>query len=585
MRRISLIWWIWWVAVMLFAILEYSCANIVAPSGGPRDTSPPEVVAEMPGSGSVNFSGHTFTLKFNEYVQLGNLQQQMLISPPLSAMPKFRLQGKILKVSFPDTLLPATTYAFFFGDAIKDITESNQMANYTYFFSTGDFIDSLELRGKVLNAWDQKVEDNIYVLLYAEPVSDSAFAKEIPRYVTRPDKSGNFTFRHLAEGAYHLVAVADLNNNMQYDLITEPVAFLSESATPAYVAKAVPVDTLASKDLPAGDTIHNDTVKVVVTKPLLPPPQSHLLYMFKGEDSIQKVLAARSESRYKILIAYRYPLKEAEVVVTDPVLQEISGVEWSSMKDTLWLWLQEHSSDTLPLIIRHAFSSDTLHIPIRQPVLGGRGRQLDPRVGVSLDIPRNGKMHPAHKPTILFSIPLLSFDAANAVLVSDTDTVPLIVSTTDTLLKKRFAIENPLTSEVNYRMVIPDKACRGWDGTFNDSADWAFGVDPLESFGTLKVSVNIDSTYRGGLLLLLMDEKSVILEERSAVPGKPETFYPLKPSRYLLKVVMDANRNGRWDTGDYWKRIQPERVSIMANPVNIRANWEEDVEWAITPEP
>jgi len=201
-----------------------------------------------------------------------------------------------------------------------------------------------------------------------------------------------------------------------------------------------------------------------------------------------------------------------------------------------------------------------------------------------MDVPRAGKIHPSRKPEIRFSIPLFSFDSEHAVLISEADTVPLVVTATDTLLKKRFILENPLSANMNYRMVIPEQACKGWDGTFNDSVDWAFSVDPPENFGTLKVTVTTDTDYDGGLLLLLMDEKSVILEERPIIPGKPVSFYPLVPSSYLLKVIMDANQNGRWDTGDYWRRLKPEKVSSLANPVNIRANWEEDVEWIISPE-
>jgi hypothetical protein len=571
-------------AMLILAVVAYSCANIVSPSGGPRDISPPEILMASPESGSVLFNGQSFTLRFNEYVQLGNLQQQMLISPPLSGMPKFTLRGKSLKVSFSDTLIPNTTYAFFFGDAIKDITENNPMASYTFFFSTGDFIDSLELRGKVVNAWDQKVEENIFVLLYAEPVADSAFAREIPRYVTRPDKTGAFAFKHLAEGSYHLVAVADLNNNMLYDLITEAVAFYPEPVIPRYVAKAVK-DTVTRDAEPDSAMNWIDTVispSEIVQHTVF---QNPVLYMFKGEDSIQRVTAARSESRQKVFVSYRYPLKGAEIEVTDSLLKDRIGIEWGERLDTFWVWLREHTADTLPLIVRYDGAADTLNIQLRQPPLGGRGRQLDPRVGVTMNVPRNGKIHMEQKPELRFTIPLVSLDTDQVLLLSESDTVSLMLSSQDTLLKKRFIVENKLEIGKKYRIIIPERACNGWDGTFNDSVDWAFSVDPPENFGTLRLIVNIDNDYSGGFLLMLMDEKSAILEERMINAGATEIFSPLEPSRYLLKMVADTNRNGKWDTGDYWRRIQPEKVLSLPNPVTIRANWEEEVEWNISPEP
>lgn len=555
-----------WLIFSLSVAILSSCASIVSPSGGPKDTTPPDVVAAEPASGSVAFAGHSFTLSFSEYIQISNLQQQMLVSPPLATQPKFRLRGKSLRVSFSDTLLPNTTYSFFFGDAIKDITENNPMVNYSYFLATGSFIDSLSLEGTVSNAWDNKVEEGLIVMLYESSVSDSAFALKKPRYITRPDKSGKFSFKHLSDGSYHLVAVADLNNNMLYDLPTEPVAFYPEMVTPVFQAVRV-ADTIA------------DT--------LAPPPapvvkRQHHLKMFVGEDSIQRVQAARSEGRNSAFITFRYPVTDfVNLTITDSILNSITAIKWNEKKDSLFIWLKEHTRDSLPLIITDRNFADTLAVQLRPLPVPARGRVAQKTLYFTMNVIRGGKIHPAVKPELRFNMPLTDFIPEGSLLISPEDTLPLELIPADTSFLFRFVINNNLEPDVQYTIIIPPGMCRGWDGSVNDSLEYSFGVDLSENYGTITVKVATDSLPEGDILLLLLNDKSDVLETRVVTNDNPEQFTLLKPGNYKLKAVLDLNRNGRWDTGDYWKRQQPEPTLMLATPVSLRANWEEEVEWKI----
>jgi uncharacterized protein (DUF2141 family) len=550
---------------VFLACIAASCANIVSPSGGPKDVTPPVVVEELPKSGSVNFTGNSFTIRFDEFVQLGNLQQQILISPPLNKQPTFQLRGKSLKVSFSDTLHPNTTYAFHFGDALRDITESNQMAMYSFYFSTGAEIDQHEIRGKVLNAWDQKLPDGVYVVLFPSGSSDSAFAVTTPTYVTRPDKSGGFVFQHIASGTYHLAAVADLNNNMRYDLPNEAVAFESSP-----VISRLP-------QVASSDTL-NDSLAAL---PVPPPNPSWILRMFTGEDSIQKILSARSEGKNKAVIALRYPVTIPGYRLLSAELDSLVASSWNQRADTLTFWLNPHHSDTLSLMLDDPGARDTIHIPLRPTPVSPRAKLQVPKVTFAMNFRRGDKIHPSLVPVMKFNMPLIEFDTLGALFIADEDTMALVIRAMDSVHPMAYQVLNPLGEKKTHKILIPSGACKGWDGSGNDSLDWMFIAEEAAAFGVLMATIIPDSSNLHPLLLLLTDEKLNVLETQRVILGSPVRFGPLKPGNYLLKIVEDKNGNGRWDTGDYWKRVQPEKVAVISAPVTIRANWDEELEWKI----
>lgn len=569
--RVPIISWRWYVLFLLMIVVA-GCANIVSPTGGPRDTSPPEILQASPPSGSVNFAGNSFTLRFNEFIQTGNLLQQMLISPPMSSPPKTRIKGKSLIITFSDTLHYDVTYAVYLGNSIQDITEKNPMPPYTYFFSTGAEIDNHYIKGHLLNAYDHKVPDNPLVMLFEHPLADSAAAKELPRYVTRPDKAGHFEFKHLADRPYHLIAIQDLNNNMRYDLITETVGFISEPIIPRLI---IP---------PVKDTLTDTVITVDTTtfqaeqKPEIPL----VLRMFVAEDSIQKILTARSEGRNKAVIALRYPLVNPEIVVADSMLDTISIVHLSTQKDTITIWLKRHNSDTLRVFISDpSLFFDTVNIHLRQPSTTSRasGREIKPIF--SMNVARGGKLNPSLKPMIIFSMPLSGFDKGAALLRSPEDTVPLELTIADSLIQLKYYIANSLTAGTEYSLLIPQGACTGWDGSVNDTLAWSFTPDVTENYGTISALISADSFMEGTVLLLLTDEKMNLIESRKPVSGVPEKFHLLLPGKYYLKAVNDLNNNGKWDTGDYWKGFQPEKTLLLSSPVTARANWEEEVLWEV----
>jgi len=200
----------------LSAILMLThCAQPVAPGGGPKDEQPPKVVKYEPDDFSTRFSSDKFSMTFDEFVQLDNINQKVLISPPMDKMPDFKLKGKSLVVKFNEALKENTTYTIFFGDAIVDITEKNPLKENTYIFSTGDKVDSMSMSGTVIQAVDLKPAEDVFVMLYKTNIDtipvDSLPLVAKPFYLSKTDKNGN-SIRHrgsssIAQGSSHLEGV------------------------------------------------------------------------------------------------------------------------------------------------------------------------------------------------------------------------------------------------------------------------------------------------------------------------------------------------------------------------------------------
>jgi len=218
------------IAFLAFAaLMVFSCANPVSPSGGPVDKEPPEVLNSEPPNFSVNFDKKIIQIVFNEFVKLNQPNQQVIISPPLKKMPQFKIRGKSVIIDIEETLFENTTYSIFFGNAIVDITEENPLVNYLYVFSTGNQIDSLAIAGEVVNAFNLEPEEDVFVMLHSAK-NDTVPADSLPMlvrplYIARTNEDGQFRLRYLRDEPLKIFALFDLNSNYLYDLPDEEIAF------------------------------------------------------------------------------------------------------------------------------------------------------------------------------------------------------------------------------------------------------------------------------------------------------------------------------------------------------------------------
>ena len=210
------------------------CAQIGAPTGGPKDTIPPKLVRATPLLNSLNFRGNKITLTFDEYVDVQEVQNNVLVSPLPKTNPQVDYKLKTVTVKLRDSLLPNTTYSINFGNSIRDNNEGNPFSNFTYIFSTGDHIDSMIMTGKVVMAETGKADSTLTAMLYRNTV-DSAVKKFRPDYMAKCNGQGRFTFTNLAPGTYKIYALKDGDGSKTYNAKTETFAFLDSAARTAII--------------------------------------------------------------------------------------------------------------------------------------------------------------------------------------------------------------------------------------------------------------------------------------------------------------------------------------------------------------
>ena len=234
-----------------WTMVPTGCANIIPPSGGPRDTIPPQLLTAVPHDSTLNFNARRITFTFDEYVDLQDVQNNLLFTPTFEINPEVAVRGKNVTVRFRDSLSPNTTYILNFGNAIRDVNEANALRNFTYVFSTGSVLDSLTLTGRVVLAENGKTDSTLIVMLH-QNLSDSAVIKERPMYVARVDAAGNFRFRNLPRDTFAIYALGDAGVVRRYQN-------RSQQAFAFANAPVVPGDTsnltlYAYKEQPAGQT-------------------------------------------------------------------------------------------------------------------------------------------------------------------------------------------------------------------------------------------------------------------------------------------------------------------------------------------
>lgn len=235
------------IALLPSTLVQTGCANIVPPMGGPRDSIPPKLVKVNPRDSTRNFTGKKIVIEFDEFVQIDNIQENLLVSPVPKINPIVDSKLRTVTVTVKDTLEANTTYSIDFGNAIKDVNEGNILKNFTYLFTTGNSLDSLTLTGKVFIAETGKTDSTLIVMLHTSQ-DDSAVIKEKPRYIARVDKDGNFAFSHLAAGSFALFALKDEGGQRRYLSNTQLFAFADERVSPSTSPKPITLYAYTEKE-------------------------------------------------------------------------------------------------------------------------------------------------------------------------------------------------------------------------------------------------------------------------------------------------------------------------------------------------
>ncbi len=528
----------------IFLILSitafYQCARKGTPTGGPKDVTPPVLIRAEPENMSVNFKGNKIRLYFDELVKLEKVQEQLIVSPPLKYQPLLSPQGganKFVEITIQDTLLENTTYTINFGQSVVDNNEGNPYPFLTYVFSTGDYIDSLELKGVVKDAFDKDADNFISVMLYNidSSYTDSTIYKKPPNYITNTlDSSIVFTLKNLKEGTYALFAIKDQAKNNVFDQNTDKIGFIK------------------------------DTV-------FLPTDSIYLLNLFK-EVPDYGIAVPTFAAKNKISFGY---YGDGEDLKIEPITNIPDTVKTKTLKerdkDTLNFWFTPYEMDSILFTVTNENLKliDTFKVKSRK--VGIDSLRLTPSQNGTLDFNENF--------SLLANTPLTSVDSA-AISVFQQDTLSVSYSVTLDTLQNKIDFEFETKPNERYKIQLLPGAIIDFFGITNDSINVNLNTKSFADYGNLTVSLSGNS-IEYPVIVQLTDEKGVVQRTQTASESRIFEFNNINPGKYLIRTIFDKNNNGKWDTGNYLKRTQPEKVSYYPNAVEMRANWIENITFNI----
>ncbi|MDE5639866.1 MAG: Ig-like domain-containing protein [Odoribacter sp.] len=593
--RLHIGWGVYAWAVFI-GYLVCSCANKGYPEGGPKDVTPPHVVVERPASFSCNFDKKSINIYFDEFVQLKNVNEKFIISPPQVRKPKVSLRGKYVMVEFQDSLRPETTYSMDFADAIADNNEGNPLGYYRYVFSTGNLIDTLELSGNVVDAETNEPVYNAYVFIYRNQ-ADSVPITELPDYMARTDSSGFFRLTNLRQDDYKVVAVMDENRDYKYVPETEQIGFLDSVVRPVMM------------EMTRTDTLSGDSV--MTTSYLAYGPNNLFLRLFPEEPT--QLYMTNSERTQRELLYFTFSIpgrNDFEIELLDTVVSMPWYLaEQSVGKDTVKLWLTDSSvykKDTLRFRLSYLKTdslhqksphTDTVRLVFTEKQKTTRKKQKQEEeasakpVITFLNVKASGGSEQDLNRGILleFEKPLTGVGLDSIKLFEKVDTVYQPVAfelKQDSVCLRCYGLKVDWKPEKEYKLVIDSARITDIYGHHNNRLEKKFKVRGVESYG--KIILHAKGGEGQVLLQLYKWENKkadngrqvfTIVDEKVVEGAGDVVFDFVNAGKYGIRAVFDENRNGRWDTGLYLKRQQPEKIVYLPGEINVRKNFDIDQEF------
>lgn len=505
---------------------------MVAPTGGAKDVTPPKAIEDktIPKNLSINFNSKTILIPFDEYFRFSNPSQNVIITPSLPNKPEFKVKGKKLYIFLNNELDTNTTYTINFGSAISDVTENNIMKNYKYVFSTGAYLDSLKLKGNVRDAFTSTPTEDVWVMLYKNDY-DSIPEKEKPYYFSKTDASGNFEITNIKNDNYKVFALKDGNSNFLYDNPSEDIAFTA---------------TLVN--------ITHDSLK----------PISLSLFNEKKE----KFLV--SNSKFSENNAVSVVFNKAIKLLPKFEIENVFRYYFESGSDSCVFYLNDTTETKLsvPLYIEEYNFSDTLLLR-RKTKMGA----------LNFSIVKNG-INLKDTLHLLFNYPIAEIDTSKMLIQKDSVDVSF-----NAFLNSKderqidVLLSNPEAAK--YTINLLPKSVKNIYQKHNDTLVNSFSVLTDEHYSDLIFITKIDSIF-SSLILEITDEKNnVIYHEKINSLEQKTVLKKLNPGSYSARIIVDENENGKWDTGNYYEKIQPEKIIYFSKKLSLRSNWEVNETWEL----
>lgn len=592
-------------AYSAFMVLLVACASIGAPDGGPYDEEPPVLVKAAPVLNATNVKEAKISLEFDENIRLDNAFENVVVSPPQMQLPEIKSNLKKVTVELLDSLAPNTTYSIDFGNAIVDNNEGNPYENFAYVFSTGDQVDTLAVSGTVLNAENLEPIKGMVVGLHS-CLDDSAFTKRPFERVSRTDSRGRFTIKGIAPGKYRVYALADANQNYLFDQKSEAIGYTSTIVEP-YATPAVRPDTVWR------DSITIDTIRYVNYTRFM--PDDIVLRVFKEDFFTQYLLKYTRDPHNKIALFFAAPNEEMPLLEgLDFDFSDAYVLEKNARMDTLVYWLKDsmmYRNDTLALKLSYKATDadgnildrqDTLYVSSKRrwdTVLKQRQKKYDDEQKAFMREAKKSPDYDEENPPVyvpktpvlpvrftagstmdvngnckfVFDEPLLSVNPSAIRVMEKVDTLwkPIEhVFRQDTANIRTYDIFAEWRPEKSYRVEADSAAFKGIYGGVSAYFSRDMKFRSLDEYAVLYL--NIAGAGNDGIVQLLNNGGNVVKEEKTDA-GRC-AFYFINPGTYYMRIIFDENGNGKWDTGDYEKGIQPERVSYYHHSLELRALFE-----------
>ncbi|MCD8264764.1 MAG: Ig-like domain-containing protein [Tannerellaceae bacterium] len=574
---------------MFLLVVVHSCANMGTPNGGPYDDDPPRFISSTPFPNQTNYSGKKIEILFDELIQVEKPSENVIITPPQKDLPIIRTAGRRVVIELKDTLLENTTYTIDFTNSIADNNEKNVLENFSFAFSTGDVIDSLEVSGILLNAENLEPMSGITIGLHSN-LEDSAFVTLPFIRTSRTNDRGQFTIRNIAPGTYRIYALNDVNRDYMFDQPGEDIAFLDSLIVP-YLEQASRQDTIWA------DSLTIDTIYTVGFNRYL--PDNIQLRLFKEEFERQYILRPERPEEKRFTLRFNAPLDTIPTPVpvnfypADSIWyfsQEIEGgraVNYWIMDSTVW------KQDTLMLGVSYLKSdslnilrpqTDTVRAAIRRMPTERRKKknndEPEPVDFLEMQINASGTRDIFDTITIAFSEPVIHIEKELFFLNQKQDTLWVPVDfdfIPDSVNSLNFFIQRPWRYGKEYLLEVDSATIFSIYDKWNDTYSSQFKIRLRDEYGHLYINIQgIDEP--AFVELLTSGDKPV---RQAPVKDGGVLFMDLKPDKYYARLIVDRNQNGKWDTGNYAEKLQPEEVFYSPKMYDVKQNWEVEETWDV----
>ena len=591
------------------------------PDGGWYDDTPPHVVSASPAEGSVNVKGHKVVINFSEFIKIEDAQNKVIVSPPQLEQAEIKASGKRIIVELKDSLKPETTYTVDFSDAISDNNEGNPMGNYTYSFSTGDHIDTMEVSGYCLNAENLEPIKGMLVGLYpadsVRSAADSIFHRTPFIRISRSNGSGRFSIKGVAPGSYFAFALQDADGDYVFSQKSEMIGCqLNDTIRPTWKPDV-------RQDTVWRDSLHIANILRVPYTHFLPDDVTLLCYQELQTDRMLLKCERSDPQRFTLYFTYgsdSLPVIEPMNFAGDSAFI----IEASERRDTVTYWLRDTllvnqdtlrfsmtymMTDTLGQLVSQTDTLEALAKTSYEKRLKERQKEYErwakeqekkrkhdqpydsvmPTKKLIPKLSAGGQMDPLQRLHIDFAEPLSRCDTAAVHLSQMIDSVwyPVAHEIIQTATR-RYEIVAEWQEGHEYSLEIDSAAFEGIYGLVNAPIHQPIKVREKDEYSSLAVEIS-PNPVRGDtvarIVVQLLDSSDKIVRQQEADAKGVALFPFLKASTYYMRAYIDRNGNGQWDTGAYDADRRPEDVYYHPEEIECKAKWDVQRQWNLTHTP